>query len=99
MTVRPLVGDHVRVVNGKYVGKMGRVRRLTLWKVEVELVNGQVVMIYQNSVEKCARPLNDSGADGGENRQRVLHQLVDAEILRVKQSVERLESLIRELRM
>mmetsp|Transcript_5221 Transcript_5221/g.7705 ORF Transcript_5221/g.7705 Transcript_5221/m.7705 type:complete len:95 (+) Transcript_5221:2575-2859(+) len=94
MTVKPLVGDYVRVVNGKYVGKSGRVRQLTLWKAEVELMDGHVVLIYQSSVEKCLQPVGGGRVGGGENRQRMLRQLVEAEILRVKQSMETLEGLI-----
>ena len=99
MSVKPLVGDYVRVISGKYIGKTGHLRRLTLWKAEVELINGLVVLIYQSAVEKCASTMGVNGGDGVENRQRVVRQLVEAELLRVKQSVDRLESLMREMSM
>ena len=99
MAMKLLVGDHVRVISGKYVGKTRYLRRLTLWKAKVELGNGLVVFIYQSSVEKCASAVIHNSGDGLESRQRVLRQLMEAELLRVKQSMDRLENLMREMSM
>jgi len=71
MSVKPVVGNHVQVVNGKYAGNSGHVRRLTMWKVEVELSDGCVVMINQSSVEKCIMPVGNGGASGAASRRKI----------------------------
>mmetsp|Transcript_18855 Transcript_18855/g.26748 ORF Transcript_18855/g.26748 Transcript_18855/m.26748 type:complete len:132 (+) Transcript_18855:211-606(+) len=56
MSVRLVVGDYVGIVRGRYAGKYGYVRRVTVWKVAIELIDGTLVMVYQSSVEKCVVP-------------------------------------------
>lgn len=92
------VGDYVDVVRGRYSGKSGYVIRLTLWKVEVRLACGSVVMINQSSVVKNVRPCEEENLiETEKERKMVLCTMVEAELLRVKRSVVVLEDLLRQL--
>ena len=98
MTVKPNVGDSIRVVNGKYKGKIGRVSRVTMWKVEVKLCEGGTVMIMQSSVEKYVNVAKIDGARGvASSEQELLKRQIEAEIVRVRLNVDRLEKLVREM--
>mmetsp|Transcript_26918 Transcript_26918/g.38625 ORF Transcript_26918/g.38625 Transcript_26918/m.38625 type:complete len:107 (-) Transcript_26918:65-385(-) len=91
------VGDYVNVVCGTYRGQSGYILRFTLWKVEVRLNEGKVVMISQGSVLRSEPPLVEELESVDAGGRAVVVAKMEAELRRVKRSVEALESFMRQL--